>query len=146
MLRGGDEIGERLVRGVGLHRDHRGLEHEACDRGEILQGHLGLDAGERIVEPHAGEEADGVRIALFLGEIRRGHGAVATGLVHDLHAHRQQLFLLQHQRDRAREHVAAAAGPGVHHGLDRAGRLEALRERAERTERGERCEHDLLFH
>jgi len=50
--------------------------------------------------------------------------AAATALfaarpVDHLHAHRQQLFLFDHDGDRAREHVAAASRAGVHDQLPR---------------------------
>ena len=39
-----DEIGERLERRVGLHRDHRRLEHQARDRRQVAERHLRLAA------------------------------------------------------------------------------------------------------
>src|SRR5206468_6128842 len=88
-----DEIGERLVGRIRLHRDHRRLEHQAHDRSEILEGNPGFRAGQRTGQPDAGEETDRVRVTFFLGEVGSGHRGTAPGLVDYLHAHRQELLL-----------------------------------------------------
>src|SRR5688572_22112597 len=144
LFRSVHEVGQRLVGGVGLHRDDRRLEQQAGDRRQILQRYLGLVAGERVGEPYPGEDADGVRLALLLGEIRRGHHAATAGLVHDLGPHRQQLLLLHHVGHGAREHVAAAARSGMHHQLDRPGGGKALGKR--RRRRQQHRAQQMLLH
>ena len=101
-LGGLDEFLERLVGRVRAHREHRGLAHQLRDRLQVVQRDLRLARRERVGDPHAGDEADGVRIVLLLGDRGGGDRAVAARLVDDLHAHRQELFLLHHRGDGAR--------------------------------------------
>src|SRR5260221_561490 len=137
LFRHGDEIAERLVRRVGLHRNHRGLEHQPRDRCQIAQRHFGLGGGDRAGQPHAGEKTDRMGIALLLEKVGGSQSGTTAGLVHDLHAHWRELLLLDYQHRRAREQIAAAAGAGVHHHLDRARRRESLRLR--RDQRRDQC-------
>ncbi len=113
-----DEIAESLVGRVGLYRDHGGLEHQAGDGRQVPERDLGLGAHERVGQPDAGEKTDRILIAFLFREVGGGDSRAAAGLVDHLHAHRQKILLLDHHGNRAREHVAAAARPGMHDDLD----------------------------
>jgi hypothetical protein len=67
-----------------------------------------------------------VRLALLLDHVRHCRHGASTGLVDDLEAHREELLLLRDEGDAAREHVVAAARPGMGNELDGTRRLETL--------------------
>ena len=79
VLRGGDEIGERLERRIRLHHDQRRLEHQARDRRHVLERLVGRRLlHQRVGEPDVGEAGDDVRVALLLGDVGGRRGAAAA--------------------------------------------------------------------
>ena len=125
-LRRLDEVLHILVRRVRFDRDHRGLQNQTDDRCQIFHGDVRFGGGQRISHPNAGKKTDGVRLALFFGEIGHGDGRAAAGLVDDLHALGDELFFLQQFGNRARQQIRAAARTGMNHGFDLFAGLELL--------------------
>jgi hypothetical protein len=122
-LGGFDEVLQRLEGRVGAHGEHRRFAQQVGHRRQVVQRDLGLAGGQRVGDPHAGDETQGVRVALLFRDGGGRHGAIAAGLVDDQHAHRQQLFFFKHLRHGAGQQVVATAGRGVHDHVDGFGRL-----------------------